>query len=125
MALFPNTLRLSSLATMLVLTLSAALVHAGDTPNSYQETDLVSDQALPNVHQDSNLVNAWGLAFNPNGSPAWVADNGTSFSTLHSGNATKISLEVAIPSQNPTGIVCFGCSAAFLVDGNASRFIFA
>jgi uncharacterized protein (TIGR03118 family) len=95
--------------------------------NAYKETKLVSDPGLgvatPTV--DPNLVNGWGLAFNPNGSPAWVADNGTSFSTLYDGNGTKISLEVSIPGKNPTGIVFFGGSGEFLVDGNASRFIFA
>ena len=119
-------LRFNALATLLILYAFSLVAVAADKPNAYKETKLVSEPGLgvatPTV--DPNLVNAWGIAFNPNG-PVWVADNGTSLSTLYDGNGTKIPLEVAIPGKNPTGIVFFGGSGEFLVDGNASRFIFA
>ena len=46
---------------------------------------------------DPNLVNAWGIAFNPQGF-VWVANNGTSTSTLYDGNGVPQSLVVAIPA---------------------------
>ncbi|MGH8163221.1 MAG: TIGR03118 family protein, partial [Rhodanobacteraceae bacterium] len=81
---------------------------------------------------DPNLVNAWGLVFNPFGA-AWVADNGSGLSTLYDGAGNIVPLVVQIPSPssssggNPTGIVNNG-SSGFVVSQGAlsgpSRFIF-
>ncbi len=70
---------------------------------------LASDQAGTGAHQDTNLVNGWGVAFNPNGF-AWVADQGTSKSTLYDGNGVLQTPVVNIPKSaanvgGPTGIV--------------------
>ena len=81
---------------------------------------------------DGNLVNAWGLAFNPNGF-AWVANNGTSTSTLYDGNGVPQSLIVTLPdgqagSANPTGIVFNGTQDFKVSNGvtsGAPAFIFA
>jgi uncharacterized protein (TIGR03118 family) len=80
-------------------------------------------------HVDPLLVNAWGLVFRP-GSPFWISDNGSGWSTLYTGTGVKQSLEVEIPSAtgagtgSPTGVVGNG-SQEFKVKGNASLFIFA
>jgi hypothetical protein len=66
-------------------------------------TNLVSDTAGGAAHSDPNLVNAWGLAFNPQGF-VWVAANGSDKSTLYDGNGVPQSLVVATPPA-PTGIV--------------------
>jgi uncharacterized protein (TIGR03118 family) len=98
----------------------------------YQQHNLVSDQAGVADHQDAHLVNAWGIAFNPFGF-AWVADNGTGFSTLYDGAGVLQSPIVTIPpaasasGSNPTGIV-FNASTGFpvtqgVVSGSA-KFIF-
>lgn len=99
----------------------------------YQQHNLVSDGAVPADHIDPNLVNAWGIAFNPFGA-AWVADNGSGVSTLYDGAGNAIPLVVQIPSPgsdsggNPTGIVYNG-SFGFVVSKAAlsgpSRFLFA
>jgi uncharacterized protein (TIGR03118 family) len=98
----------------------------------FMTTNLVSDGALPAAHTDANLVNAWGMVFNPTGF-AWVADNGTSMSTLYDGNGVPQTLVVSIPAgsggdASPTGIV-FNGSQDFKVTQNgvtgASAFIFA
>jgi uncharacterized protein (TIGR03118 family) len=95
-------------------------------------TSLVSDGTLAAAHTDPNLVNAWGLVFNPTGF-AWVANNHTNTSTLYDGNGVPQSLVVAIPpgaggDAGPTGIVYNG-SQDFKVTQNgvtgASAFIFA
>ncbi len=107
--------------------------------NSYVQHNLVSDQVGVADHQDTDLVNAWGVAFNPN-AVVWVADNGTGLSTLYDGNGVKQGLIVTIPAVNgagqgvPTGIT-FNSSNDFQVPvptGNppvpvntASRFLFA
>lgn len=100
----------------------------------YQQHNLVSDGLVPAAHRDANLVNAWGVAFNPFG-PVWVADNGSGVSTLYDGAGNAAPLVVLIPSAgnafgggNPTGIV-FNGSSGFVVSSfglsGPSRFIFA
>ncbi len=103
--------------------------------NSYDVRFLVSDQQGVADHQDVNLVNAWGIVFNPNG-PGWVNDNGTGVATLYDGNGnpqpSANPLVVTIPpppratgASAPTGIV-FNSSADFEIStGNPALFIFA
>jgi len=99
----------------------------------YQRHNLVADLAGSADVTDPNLVNPWGLAFNPFGT-AWVADNGTGVSTLYDGSGTPNSPVVQIPSPSaasgghPTGIVFNGSAQFVLTSGGASgasRFIFA
>jgi uncharacterized protein (TIGR03118 family) len=91
---------------------------------SYVATSLVSDigagSANPysSANVDPRLINAWGIAFNPQGF-VWVADAGTSTATLYDGNGVPQSLVVTIPagaagSASPTGIV-FNASSGFQV----------
>jgi uncharacterized protein (TIGR03118 family) len=124
--------RLGRLRSALVLGLVAALAAlapvaragASQPGNAYQQTNLVSD--LPGTAQltDPALVNPWGLAFSQ-GSPAWVADNGTGKATLYRGfvngsHIQKVSLEVTIPGGAPTGQV-FNPTSGFVVrSGTAS-----
>lgn len=91
--------------------------------NSFTVTNLVSDTntAAAASHNDANLVNAWGLVFNPTGF-AWIANNGTNSSTLYDGNGVAQSLVVSMPKagngndNNPTGIV-FNSTTDFMVPG--------
>ncbi|MDB5907576.1 MAG: hypothetical protein JWP34_1690 [Massilia sp.] len=94
-------------------------------------TSLVSDGTPAAPHTDSNLVNGWGVAFNPTGF-VWVANNGSNTSTLYDGNGVPQTLIVATPpgtagAASPTGIV-FNGSQDFQVTQNgitgASAFIF-
>jgi len=102
--------------------------------NSYRVTNLVTDPAsgVPAAHQDPNLKNAWGIAFNPT-ALSWVADNGTGKSTLYDGSGNANALVVTIPSANgtdtgtPTGIVFNGGSSFNVKKGGVAapaRFIF-
>ena len=90
-------------------------------------TPLVSDGSIAAAHTDANLVNGWGVAFNPTGF-VWVADAGTAKSTLYDGNGVVQSLVVATP-PSPTGIVFNGTASDFVVTragvSGASAFIFA
>jgi uncharacterized protein (TIGR03118 family) len=94
------------LATLL-LTAPAALA-GGDV---YAVHNLVSSgPPLTADHTDPNLVNPWGIAFNPTAF-AWVADNHSGVSTLYDGAGNPQTLVVTIPNGkaggqgSPTGIV--------------------
>lgn len=117
-----------------VLFACAAPAFADDHHNvsGYTQRNLVSDGAITAEHVDANLVNAWGVAFNPTGF-LWVANNGTGTSTLYDGDGNAQTLVVAIPAPGatsggtPTGIV-FNGTNAFNVTANATsgsaKFIF-
>ncbi|HUG23686.1 TIGR03118 family protein [Piscinibacter sp.] len=112
---------------------------AASQPGTYHVRNLVSDGSVPAEKLDANLVNVWGIAFNPFG-PVWVNDHGTGLSTLYLGDGTPRSLVVRVPAAlpdavgRPTGIVWNGSAATpvpsgFIVskDGisEPSRFIFS
>jgi uncharacterized protein (TIGR03118 family) len=91
----------------------------------YQQTNLVSDLSGIAAHTDSNLQNAWGIAFNPNGA-VWVANNHSGTSSLYDGDGVAIPglPFITVPGAdgnpgNPTGIV-FNSSRDF----SAAPFIF-
>ncbi len=110
---------------------------SGSTGAGYVATNLVSDVATTpsnpysTTNVDGHLVNGWGIAFNPAGF-VWVADNGTSTSTLYDGNGMPQSLVVSIPagsagSAAPTGIVFNGTGGFQVTQGGvsgASAFLF-
>lgn len=82
---------------------------------------------------DPTLVNAWGLVFNPNGTP-WISSQEGHVSNVYNSEGMPRPINpVNIPSPggptggNPTGIVFNGVSTDFLVpgNGNAAAFIFA
>ncbi|MFL6673229.1 MAG: TIGR03118 family protein [Massilia sp.] len=123
------------LATALGITALSAIAGCASMPDGfYRQRNLVSDTAaIPAEHHDPQLVNSWGLAFNPFG-VAWVADNGTGVSTLYDGNGIKQSLVVTIPGAapgvqgRPTGIVFYGGPGFTVTQGTMTgpaRFIFA
>jgi len=100
----------------------------------YSVHNLVSDGFVKADHLDTDLVNPWGVAFNPNGF-VWVANNHSGLSTLYDGFGVKNPLIVSIPPAPggtppgaPTGIV-FSSGADFVLTRGTltgpSRFIFA
>jgi uncharacterized protein (TIGR03118 family) len=95
---------------------------------NYVANALVSDTAATlALHHDAKLVNAWGLAFNPQGF-AWVANAGTGTSRLYDGNGVPQPLVVTLDQGDPSGIV-FNGSTAFSITENslsqAAAFVFA
>jgi uncharacterized protein (TIGR03118 family) len=118
----------------LVLLLVPALAHA-----QYHLTNLISNQVdshAPTI--DPLLANPWGMARSA-GSPWWLSDNDTGWSTLYTASGTEESLKVVIPTAGngpveatggngpgtPTGIVYNGSKTDFQVSGASSSFIFA
>jgi uncharacterized protein (TIGR03118 family) len=107
---------------------------ASSSGGGYSVRNLVSDGFVPADHTDQDLVNPWGIVFNPNGF-VWVADNGTGLATLYDGLGVKQTLVVTIPTPPggtppaaPTGIV-FSSGSDFVVRegtlSGPSRFLFA
>jgi uncharacterized protein (TIGR03118 family) len=102
---------------------------------AYQQFNLVSDWPGLAPIQDPFLVNPWGIAASAS-SPFWVANNGTSSSTLYRGDVSGGPLVkqptlpfITIPGDLPTGTV-FNPFTDFLVTppmGVAAKanFIFA
>jgi uncharacterized protein (TIGR03118 family) len=87
---------------------------------TFKLTRLDADTSNAGAAQtDKNLVNAWGLAFNPTGF-VWVANNGTSTSSLYDGDGVVQTLVVATP-DSPTGIAFNSSSVNF----RGSPFIFS
>ena len=70
--------------------------------NNYLVHNLVSDLANTADHQDSNLVNPWGVGFGP--TPFWVGNNGTGTATLYGGSGAAIPLVVTIPQAGNAGM---------------------
>jgi uncharacterized protein (TIGR03118 family) len=131
---------------MLVRTIAAAacfgvvlLMHSAPAEAQYHLTNLVSNQLdshAPTI--DPLLANPWGLARSA-GSPWWLSDNDTGWSTLYEATGTQVALKVVIPTAGngpveptgtngpgtPTGIVANASKTDFEVSGVASSFIFA
>jgi uncharacterized protein (TIGR03118 family) len=109
----------------LPLTLTSALhcLPANADEGAYQVTSLVTDKT------DANLVNPWGIAFNPNAF-VWIANNGSGTATLYDGAGNPAPpppakpLVVTIPQGKPTGLV-FNGTTDFTVNTKSTPFIFA
>ncbi len=118
-----RTLTFTSLLAVMVMLISSTAAA------QYKLTNLVSNQSGEAKHDDPLLVNGWGLAYGP-GSPFWVSDNGSGWSTLYTGAGVKQGLEVLVPTAGgdgpgtPTGIV-FNGSTDFKVKGSPAPFLFA
>lgn len=90
-------------------------------PPHFTEVDQVSNLMRQGVLQDTNVVNAWGLALGPD-TPLWVANNGTNTATVYSGGVNgeaveKVPLTVTIPGGAPTG-AAFNDTDDFVVHAN-------
>jgi uncharacterized protein (TIGR03118 family) len=127
-----------------VLALGLSLLPAVTKAQHYTQTNLVADQPGVAPITDPNLVNPWGLTRSPTttakaGSPWWVSDNNSGFSTLYTGAGAIIPINgtgtVTIPPPKgspagtiatPTGIVYNGSPTDFLISpgGAAAAFIF-
>jgi uncharacterized protein (TIGR03118 family) len=130
-------------AYRLTTVLGVALMLASSAMAQYKLNTTDSNQFGWAAHIDPLMVNAWGLVHGP-GSPWWVSEQGSGWSTIYSGNGTIEGLKVLIPTAgngpdlpagangpgSPTGIVYNATASStgtneFQVQGWASTFIFA
>jgi uncharacterized protein (TIGR03118 family) len=115
------------------------LMVSGPAHAQYKLTNLVSNQLdkhAPTI--DPLLANPWGLARSA-GSPWWLSDNDTGWSTLYTAAGAEEALKVTIPTAGngpveatglngpgtPTGIVANASKTEFQVGGVSTSFIFA
>jgi uncharacterized protein (TIGR03118 family) len=90
----------------------------------YTQTNLVSNVSGVAPVTDPQLINPWGIS-RGSGSPWWVSDKATGFSTLYNGAGAKQSLIVTIPPADPnnkktptgtpTGTIFNGSQTDFLL----------
>ena len=85
-----NSVRVAWLGVLLLTLSGAALAQ-------YKVTNLVSNQVKQARHTDPFMVNGWGFTYAP-GSPFWVSDNGSGWSTLYDAQGNRKSLIVEIAS---------------------------
>jgi uncharacterized protein (TIGR03118 family) len=107
----------------------------------YQLTNLDSNQVGKAAHTDPLIVNSWGLVHGP-GSPWWISDENSGWSTLYGAFGKIQGLRVLIPTAgngpslptggngpgSPTGIAfngTVGTTKEFQVQGWAAIFLFA
>ena len=94
---------------------------SGAAMAQYKLTNLDSNQVTGGLHADPLLVNGWGIVHGP-GTPWWVSDNNSGWSTLYDGTGKAQGLRVMIPTAGngpdspagnngpgtPTGVVFSG-----------------
>jgi uncharacterized protein (TIGR03118 family) len=99
--------------------------HGGGDHGAYEATVLVADDpAVGAPITDAHLVNPWGIAFGPT-TPLWVANEGTSSSTLYSSNPAPVQAGLVVTTpRRPTGVVFNPTSGFALPDGTPTRFLF-
>ena len=101
----------------------------------YTQTNLVSNESGVAPVTDPQLINPWGIS-RGSGSPWWVSDERTGFSTLYNGAGAKQSLIVTIPPADPnnkktptgtpTGTIFNGSQTDFLLaPGKPALFLFS
>jgi len=104
----------------------------GRSRSVYESKVLVSNGGMSANFTDENLINGWGVAFNPAGF-VWVSSQGTGKAVLYDGNGEPQSLVVTVPGPggaagSPTGIVFTG-GMDFVVSNDSTtgpaRFLFA
>ena len=108
------------------------LPHAPKVIGNFNQVNLVANNNEYNaMHIDPLLLNGWGIAFSPTGTP-WVGSQGGRVSTIYNSEGVIQAISpVTIPSPggptggNPTGVVFNGSNTDFILsNGQAARFIF-
>jgi uncharacterized protein (TIGR03118 family) len=112
-----------------VLLAALGLLASGTALGQYKMTKLVSNLPKGSKHQDTQMINAWGMAYGP-GNPFWIADAGSGLSTLYDGTGVKQTLVVTIPTATGTGVgsptgMVYNASSEFQIMNWTSAFIFA
>jgi uncharacterized protein (TIGR03118 family) len=124
-------LAMLALVAIVAMTAGSSLASSQSSKaTAYAVTNLVSDGFVPAAHTDPNLVNGWGIAASPSGSPWWVANNETDTSTLYDQNGVAQGGPLVVKVEGaPTGMVFNGGSDFVIHDsaGNSgvARFLFA
>ena len=96
---------------------------------TYTQTNLAADQPGVALVHDPELIEAWGISINPNGT-FWVSARATDVSTVYSGDVTRpdgtfipfvksAADRDHVPGGGPTGQVFSGSATDFIVSAQA------
>lgn len=121
---------LVTFAMILLLSACRKLDRLNPLLKHFDQVNLVDNNGEYNAtHTDPQQINAWGIAFSPNGI-AWVNSQGGHVSALYDQEGATIRPPINIPAPgggmggNPTGIVFNGTADFILSKGGPGRFIF-
>src|SRR6476620_3846059 len=117
-------------ATMFLFLSCRKLDKVGPFLKHFEQVNLVDNNGGYHAsHIDPGLINAWGIAWSPNGF-AWVNAEDGHISAIFNSEGGTVRPHVAIPSPteasggSPTGIVFNGTDGFVLEKGGPARFIF-
>jgi uncharacterized protein (TIGR03118 family) len=117
-------------ATVFLFLSCRKLDKVGPFLKHFDQVNLVDNNGEYHASQtDAGLINAWGIAWSPNGF-AWVNAEDGHISAVFNGEGGTVRPHVAIPSPtdesggSPTGIVFNGTDGFVLEKGGPARFIF-
>ena len=91
----------------------------------YVRTDLASNVSGAAPSTDAqHLINSWGLTALP-GTPFWLSDNGSGFSTLYTGTGQQALLFVSVPAAPSSGANAVGTPTGTVgnISPNATDFV--
>src|SRR5881392_2018184 len=126
---------MKTLMRLCASTACVLIMSATGSAQHYTQTNLVSISTGVAPVTDPQLINPWGLS-RGSGSPWWVSDEATGFSTLYNGAGAKQTLVVTIPPADPTnkntptgtptGTIANGSQTDFLLaPGKPAIFVFS
>ena len=116
---------MKTLRRLCASTACALIMSASGFAQHYTQTNLVSNTAGVAPVTDPQLINPWGLSRN-SGSPWWVSDQATGFSTLYNGAGAKQALIVTIPPADPSNKkVPTGTPTGTIANGSKTDFVLA
>jgi len=116
-------------SSLLAVLLAAASLACAQQATTYQQTNIISDGAVPALTVDPNFVDPWGISI---GQELWINTNVTGFDYVASATG-NIAFKVTIPlaagagTGSPTGtVVTTGAPAGSFVlsDGHSALFLF-
>jgi uncharacterized protein (TIGR03118 family) len=116
-------------AGLAVALASAPTANGRGLATTFDQVNLVSDQAGVAAITDPSLRNAWGMSHGPN-TPLWVSDNGTDVTTLYTAGPGGVGVahvnQFDVAGGAPTG-QAFNDTTGFTVPGTGlpALFIFA
>jgi len=106
-------------------TACALIMSATGFAQHYTQTNLVSNTSGVAPVTDPQLINPWGLS-RASGSPWWISDQATGFSTLYNGPGVKQGLIVTIPPADPTNkSTPIGSPTGTIANGSQTDFLLA
>ena len=116
---------MKTLMRLCASTACALIISATSFAQHYTQTNLVSNTSGVAPVTDPQLINPWGLS-RASGSPWWVSDQATGFSTLYNGPGVKQGLIVTIPPADPTNkSTPKGSPTGTIANGSQTDFLLA